>query len=302
MGAQVAELKDLPVGLIGAGRAGTVLGVALVRAGYRLVGVSARSAASRARAGRLLPGVPVIDPAALAEASGLLLLAVNDDAIEPVTADLVGAGRIHNGQYIVHVSGAHGLSVLRTATDVGAIPGAIHPAMTFPGLESDVDNLAGVACAITAPPAERPRMEQMVRDIGGVPVWIADENRTLYHAALTLGANNLVTLVAAAREALAAAGVPDPGAVLAPLLRGSLENALRMGDEALTGPVRRGDTGTVDAHIASLREHAPDLLAGYLQFGLVTARRARRAELNEPAALDRVIALIEDRICDPKGP
>ena len=133
-------------------------------------------------------------------------------------------------------------------------------------------------------------------------MWIADADRTLYHAALVLGANNLITLVAASMEALATTGVENPAFVIAPLLRASLENALRVGDQALTGPVRRADTGTIDAHVRALRDRAPDLVTGYLQFGLVTARRAKQAALNDARDLDRVIALLEERASEERHP
>jgi predicted short-subunit dehydrogenase-like oxidoreductase (DUF2520 family) len=105
---------------------------------------------------------------------------------------------------------------------------------------------------------------------------------------------------AAAKEALTAASVDDPGLVLAPLVRASLENALQLGDQALTGPVRRADTGTLDRHIRTLREHSPDLVMSYIQFGLATARRARSAALNEPDQLDRVIDLFEERALEER--
>src|SRR5690606_24159900 len=133
-------MRDRPVGIIGAGRVGTALGVALIRAGYELVGVSARSAEARQRAARLLPGTPVLDPPTLARNSGILLLTVSDDAIAPIAGSLAAAGDLHNGQYVLHASGAHGLAVLQDAAKVGAVPLAIHPAMTFPGLETDADN------------------------------------------------------------------------------------------------------------------------------------------------------------------
>jgi predicted short-subunit dehydrogenase-like oxidoreductase (DUF2520 family) len=295
-------MKELAVGVVGAGRVGTALGVALSRAGYEVVGISARSAASRERAVRMLPDVSVVEPAAVARRSDILLLSVIDDAIGPICADLAAGGHFRAGQNVLHVSGAHGLKVLAPATDAGAVPFAIHPAMTFPGLDSDVDNLVGLAYAITSRPAERPDAEQFVRDVGGLPVWIADDDRTLYHAALVLGANNLITLVAASMEALAATGIENPAFVIAPLLRACLENALRVGDQALTGPVRRADTGTIDAHVRALRDRAPDLVTGYLQFGLVTARRAKQAALNDARELDRVIALLEERASEERNP
>lgn len=292
------RLRDRPVGVIGAGRVGTALGLALIRAGYDVIGVSARSAASRERASRVLPNVPILDAAAVAKSAGILLLAVTDDAIESVAADLAAGGALHQGQVVLHASGACGLNVLAPAAEAGAVPLAVHPAMTFPGLETDADRLAGLAYAITARPSDRVIAEELVTDLGGVPVWIADEDRTLYHAALVLGANNLITLVAAAMEALTAAGVADPGFVLAPLVRASLENALRHGDPALTGPVRRADTGTLGAHLRALRERAPGLLPAYLQFGLVTAHRAKLAALNDADRLDEVIALLERQVAE----
>lgn len=194
------DMKDRPVGIIGAGRVGTALGVALVRAGYELVGVSTRSAASRGRVADLLPDTPVLDQATLAKSSGILLLTVTDDAIEPVTRTLAAEGHLRPGQYVLHASGAHGLAVLRAAADVGAVPLAVHPAMTFPGLATDADRLPGLPYAITSPPSDRPRAEELVQDLGGVPVWVPDERRTLYHAALVLAANSLISLVAAGKR------------------------------------------------------------------------------------------------------
>lgn len=287
-------MRDRPAGVVGAGRVGTALGLALIRAGYQVTGICARSAASRDRAARVLPGVPVLDdPAVVAERADLLLLAVPDGAIAAIAAALAAGGHLRPGQVVAHLSGAHGLRALAAATAAGAVPLAIHPGMTFPGLTSDAENLTGAGYAVTARPADRPLAEELVTDLGGVPVWIADEDRTLYHAALVLGANNLVTLVAAAMEALGAAGVAEPGPVLAPLARAALENALRHGDAALTGPVRRADTGTLDAHVRALRERAPGLLPAYLRFGLITARRARRAARAEADRLDEVVALLE---------
>jgi predicted short-subunit dehydrogenase-like oxidoreductase (DUF2520 family) len=285
-------MRSRSTGVIGAGRVGTALGLALVRAGYELVGISARSDTSRSRAKRILPDVPILDPGTVAKSSEILLLAVTDDAIEQVCDKLATADQLRSDQYVMHASGACGLGVLGAATAVGATALAIHPAMTFPGLDTDADNLAGLAYAVTAPPAERAQAEELVRDLGGVPVWIAESDRTLYHSALVLGANNLISLTAAAMEALGAAGVADPGFVLGPLVRASLENALRHGDQALTGPVRRADVGTIGAHLAILRERTPELVPGYLQFALVTAHRAKKAALNTADNLDRVIDLL----------
>lgn len=285
-------MRGLPVGVIGAGRVGVALTEAMVRADYRVTGIVARSDAAMERVRLRLPQVPVLDPLAVAESSELLLLTVPDDAIAPVCGNLADGGRLRKDQYVMHASGACGLRVLNAASAVGATPLAIHPAMTFPGLSTDAENLPGLAYAVTSSVAERTNAEDFVRDLGGVPVWVAEANRTLYHASLVLGANNLITLAAAAMQGLAAAGISDPGFVLGPLVRASLENALRVGDEALTGPVRRADTGTIQAHIHTLRERVPDLVPSYLQFALITATRAGDAALNTTVEIDRVVDLL----------
>ncbi len=244
----------------------------------------------------MLPDVPVLSAAAVARGCDLLVLSVSDLAIEPSCGELAAGGDLHSGQFVLHVSGAYGLKILAPAVEVGAVPVALHPAMTFPGQPNDADQFPGLAFAITTPPAVRAEVEQLVRDLGGVPIWINDDDRVLYHAALVLGANNLVTVVTAALEALSAAQVANPEQILAPLLRASLENALRIGDRALTGPIRRADTATIEAHLSALRDRTPELALTYLQLGLVTARRARRVALDNATDLDRVVALLEGQV------
>ncbi|MBN1171428.1 MAG: NAD(P)-binding domain-containing protein, partial [Micromonosporaceae bacterium] len=158
----MSELKDRPVGVVGAGRVGTALAVAMVRAGYRLIGISARSPESRKRASLRLPQVPQQDALALAGRSQILFLTVSDDAVEPVATHLAENGGIAPGQYVVHTSGVLGLDALGAARRCGAVPLAIHPAMTFPGAESDADRLSGLAFAITTPAAARPIAERLV--------------------------------------------------------------------------------------------------------------------------------------------
>ena len=182
--------------------------------------------------------------------------------------------RIHEGQYVVHTSGRHGLAVLEPARAVGARVLAIHPAMTFTGTEVDLDRLAGTVFGLTAGAAERELAEQLVADLGGRPTWVPEEMRTLYHAGLAHGANHLVTLVTEAMEILSASGVDDPAGTLRPLLTAALDNALEHGDAALTGPIVRGDVGTVRAHLADLQANAPQSVPSYVALGRATLDRA----------------------------
>jgi predicted short-subunit dehydrogenase-like oxidoreductase (DUF2520 family) len=314
-----ASPRATTVGIIGAGRVGTVLGAALDRAGYEIIGVSGRSAAARARIDDLLPDVPRRRPADLAAEADLVIFAVPDDALAPLVAHLAESGAFRGpatagpatagpatagpatagpgdraardgaragaagdgrtgarpAQVVAHTSGAHGVGVLHPAVAKGARPLALHPAMTFAGGRADLDRLdRGISFGVTAPPDVRPFAEALVRHLHGSAEWIQEERRALYHTALAHGANHLVTLVNDALDRLRDAGVRHPERVLDPLLHAALDNALRMGDAALTGPVSRGDAGTVSRHLDALATTAPDALPAYLALARRTADRA----------------------------
>jgi predicted short-subunit dehydrogenase-like oxidoreductase (DUF2520 family) len=263
--------------VIGAGRVGTALAVALRNAGYEIVAVSTVNQANRTRARRLLPGTAILPPDQ-ATAADLVILAVPDDVLAGLVRGLAAAGGFRRGQLVVHTSGAHGLAPLRPAVDLGALAAAVHPAMTFTGADDDAERITdgdGITFGVTAEhPRARRRAARLVTDLGGVPEWIAEADRTLYHAALAHGANHLVTLVNEARDRLRDAGVRHPDRVLKPLLEAALANALTIGDAALTGPVSRGDAGTVAGHLAALAAVAPGSVPPYLALARRSADRA----------------------------
>jgi predicted short-subunit dehydrogenase-like oxidoreductase (DUF2520 family) len=146
--------------------------------------------------------------------------------------------------------------------------------MTFTGTQVDLDRLPGTVFGLTADPAERDLVEALVADLGGTPMWVPEEMRTLYHAGLAHGANHLVTLVTEAMEILSAAGAEDPAGTLRPLLTVALDNALAEGDAALTGPIVRGDLGTVRAHLEDIAANAPQTLPSYVALARATLGRA----------------------------
>ncbi len=265
----------LGVGIIGAGKVGAVLGAALRAAGHAVVGVSAVSEASRERAETLLPGVPVLEIPVIVERAELVLLAVPDDALPGLVEGLARLGVWQPGQLVVHTSGRHGTGVLDPARRMGAIPLAIHPAMTFTGLSLDLGRLPECTFGITAPAAVLPIAQALVVEMGAEPVVIDEESRPLYHAALAHASNHLVTLASQSAQLLSDIGVQRPDRMLGPLMKASLENALASGESALTGPVARGDAGTVRAHTAALGAHdAADTALAYRDMARATALRA----------------------------
>ncbi|SDF16974.1 Predicted oxidoreductase, contains short-chain dehydrogenase (SDR) and DUF2520 domains [Blastococcus fimeti] len=287
----------LRVGIIGAGRVGAVLGAALSAAGHDVVAASGLSADSHLRAGRLLPGVPLLPADQVVDAADLVVLAVPDDTLPGLVAGLAETGAWRAGQLAFHTSGAHGLAVLAPAERAGVLPLALHPAMTFTGAPEDADRLAGTPFGVTSHPSYRPVAETLVLEMGGEPFFVAEADRTLYHAALVTGANHLVTLVAEAADLLRTAGVSEPARILAPLLTAALDNGLRRGDRGLTGPVSRGDVGTVGRHLETLAERAPESVAAYVAMARRTTERALaggRLKQHEGAPLLDLLATTRD--------
>jgi predicted short-subunit dehydrogenase-like oxidoreductase (DUF2520 family) len=291
----------LGVGVVGAGRVGAVLGSALRAAGHSVIGVSAVSAASRERAEVMLPAVPVLAVPDVVERAELVLLAVPDDALPALVAGLATTGAWQAGQLVVHTSGRFGWRVLGPAAAAGGIPLALHPAMTFTGTSLDLVRLTDCCFGVTAPAPVLPIAQALVVEMGAEPVVVAEEARPLYHAALAHTANHLITLVAQGMDLLRAAGVDAGDRVLAPLLSAALDNALRHGDGALTGPVARGDDGTVAAHVAALASSGvPGVAATYRVLARATADRALSAGRLRAEDAEALLAALAEP-ADPPG-
>jgi predicted short-subunit dehydrogenase-like oxidoreductase (DUF2520 family) len=289
------------VGIISAGRVGTALGVALERADHVVVACSAISHASRQRAQRRLPDTPVAPPPEVAAGAELLLLAVPDSELAGLISGLAATSAVRPGTIVVHTSGANGIGILEPLAQDGGIPLAIHPAMTFTGSDEDISRLADCCFGVTAADEIGYAIGQsLVLEMGGEPFCVADEARVLYHAALAHAGNHIVTVLADALDALRAAlrgsellgqqTVDDqPGGiaerVIGPLASAALENTLRRGQAALTGPVARGDAAVVAAHLSALGEVGPELAQAYRVNALRTAQRA-----HAPKDVEEVLA------------
>lgn len=270
----------LSVGVISAGAVGTAVAETLLQAGHHIHGVVAPSQVSRDRVAQRLPGVDVTDVGDASRAA-LVVLAVPDTVLPGVVRQVAEVTR--PGQIVVHTSGASGCGVLQPVTDTGALPLALHPAMTFTGTAEDAANLVGCAWGVTSDSDTGAAVaELLVNSCGGVAVPVAEENRPLYHAAMAHGANHLVTLVSESLRMLDHAlaspdteGVPgdggagavgtdrpgradrvpvdpDSAVLLRRILPTALSNALDRRTAALTGPVARDDAETVLRHLRAL--------------------------------------------------
>lgn len=287
-GNQVAPPR-LRVGVVGTGRAGAAIGAALRRAGHEVVAASGVSELSRVRAEALLPGVPMRSVPEVVASADLVVLAVPDDVLADLVTGLAATDTFKTGQFVVHLSGRHGTGVLEPVVGCGGLPLALHPVMTFTGTSVDLVRLDGCPFGVTSPDVLRPVAEALVVEMGGDPVWVEEENRALYHAAIAHGANHLISLVAQTLDLLSLAGVDDPARLVSPLLHASLDNALANGDRALTGPVARGDAGTVAQHVRELGLVSREAQNAYVAMARLTADRALAASLLTPAQAEALL-------------
>jgi predicted short-subunit dehydrogenase-like oxidoreductase (DUF2520 family) len=220
----------LGVGTIGAGRVGAVLASALAGAGHALTGIAAVSDESRERAATMLPSVPVLPIPEIIERSELVLLAVPESELGPLVAGLAEAGAWQPGQLVLHTVARFGTGVLDPARLAGAIPLAVHPAMSFTGTSIDLARLPGTWFAVTAPAPVLPIGQALVVEMGGEPVIVAERDRAAYGEAIDTAVSFSSAIVDQASGLLDGIGVARPGAVLAPLVRSAVENALARHD------------------------------------------------------------------------
>ncbi|NIJ36855.1 putative short-subunit dehydrogenase-like oxidoreductase (DUF2520 family) [Sphingopyxis panaciterrae] len=215
----------------------------------------------------------------LASACDVIAIAVSDDAIGAVTADLAAALPADRAPFVFHVSGRSGAAILEPLCAAGALTAAIHPAMTFTGdPQQEAGRMAEARFAITgSTPAAIQRARHIVALLEGIAVEIAEDRRPLYHAALCHASNHLVTLMTGASHALEKAGVHDPAGLLAPLVRAALENSLKQGFSGLSGPLLRGDDRTIGSHLDALDTWYPDLLPAYRAMALATLDELERS-------------------------
>jgi predicted short-subunit dehydrogenase-like oxidoreductase (DUF2520 family) len=293
------------LGFIGAGTTGGAFARCLSDAGYTVVAVASRSAASAERLAERLNGCQAVENAqAVADVADLVFITTPDDAIAGVAAQV----RWPPGVWVAHVSGAESLDVLEPARRAGAAVGSIHPLQTFTDSEQAVAAMPGSTFALEGDGALLDCLREMVAALGGRAVELRAQDKALYHAASVLVSNYAVTLMDMATTLWQQFGA-DPGSAaqaLVPLLQGTVDNLRRLGlPDALTGPIARGDLGTVQRHLDALEATAPDLLPAYRELGLRTipvaaALGRKRAALGrgggvDPQQVDELRALLAGR-------
>lgn len=216
----------LGVGIIGAGRVGPVLGAALAGAGHAIIGIDASGADAIERAEAVLPGVELLDAPTVVERSELVLLAVPSDELPGLVAGLAATGAWQPGQLVVHTAAEHGIEVLRPALERGAIPIALHPAMTFTGTSLDLSRLLEATIAVTAPGPVLPIGQALAVEMGAEPIVVDEADRPAYAEAIAAARDFADGIVAQALRQLHEIGVERPSRVIGGVVRSAVETAL----------------------------------------------------------------------------
>ncbi|MPZ87014.1 MAG: DUF2520 domain-containing protein [Nitriliruptorales bacterium] len=281
------------VAILGPGRVGTTLALALPRPAYEVVAVAGRGEAGlRAFRGRV-PAAVALPAEKAALQADLVLVTVNDDALTGLVRAVAAADGVAEGSRWVHTSGGHGHEVLEPVRLAGAAVAACHPAQTFPDPDAGLAALPGCSWAVTANAEDLGWARVLVTDLRGSPITVETRNRTLYHAGLAVGSNATASVVTFARDLLLGAGVSDPNAFLGPLVTTSVRGAAAHGAAALTGPVRRGDVSTLDRHLEELSAVLPEAVEHYVALARMALGQARRAGL-DPKRADAVARRLDD--------
>jgi predicted short-subunit dehydrogenase-like oxidoreductase (DUF2520 family) len=290
------EMRMDSIAILGLGKVGMAVGFLLRSAGYRIVAVASRSTVSLNKGIVYTGGEAYMSFSDAAAQAECILITTADDAIESVCKEISSAGSIKPGNKVMHMSGAGGLNLLETAHAVGANVACIHPLQSFADVEGAIKNIPGSTFGITTVDEIKEWSVQIVRDLGGIPFFVSDTDKPLYHVAACIASNYLTTLIHKVEEIYQLLGLNREDSIRAiwPLVKGTMKNIEEKGTvHALTGPVARGDIGTINKHIQALRNRLPALLPAYSILGLLTTEIGLKKKTLSPHNAERIKELLE---------
>jgi len=279
------------IGIIGAGRLGTTLAAAINKkkiSGIELVAISSKTGDALIRAQDIIGTVKnnlifTTDNNKCAAEADCIFICTPDDIIENVCKSIVQSnpGDI-KAKLFIHFSGAKTLKVLSSASEAGAHTASIHPIKSFASINDSIETLPGTIYGVTYPvkphSESRKFIDYFVLSMGGTIIEVEDEKKSLYHAAACVASNYLVALVNYAVSIHEGIGIKkeDSLRALSGLIEGTIANIKKLGPrQALTGPIARGDTGTVEEHLANFSKYlGPDRDLVYSIMGYETAKLA----------------------------
>jgi predicted short-subunit dehydrogenase-like oxidoreductase (DUF2520 family) len=288
---------DYDIAIIGPGKVGTALGALYAARGGGVVAVGGRQKPKAEDAARKIGhGAKALGIYETAAAAPNVILSVNDDALPGLFADIAGHDSFARNAVVVHCSGI--LCGRDLTSDGGTCElGSLHPLQTFPTADAAIAKLPGSYCFYEGSEAAIRFMTAFARTTGMKPVKIGCEQKALYHASAAIASNFLVALLDAAITAGGQAGVPRETfwPALRPLIDATLDNVDRLGAaSALTGPITRGDSGTVAKHLASIEHTCPELSRLYRELGVRAASIARERNSISAEQYATIVSLLEN--------
>jgi predicted short-subunit dehydrogenase-like oxidoreductase (DUF2520 family) len=298
-GSQAQFTKQSRIGVIGAGRLGSSLAIALKSIGYEISVVSSRREDHRSWLSQRLPGVATTaDPQTVADAADIVVIATSDGAIGSVCESVEWRA----GQAVVHLSGALPVETLHHASECGAVIGGIHPLQTFPSPEAS-NAFSGITFAVESPNSNLAAwLNSVAKDLGGNPILITADQRAAYHTAAVMACGLLASLTGLAAEVWASRGGVSRAEAVAALIPLVKTTANWMGQnglpQALTGPYVRGDITTVRAHVAASSGVSEEHGAAYAALALAGLHIAGEQGGLTSEAQDTIRQILETALRD----
>lgn len=292
----VREMSRDTIAILGLGKVGTAIGFLLRSAGYKIAAVASRSASSLKQGIAYTGGEPYTNFSEAASHAECIFITTFDDAIASVCEKIASEGSIKPGKKVIHMSGVGGLNLLESARSYGAHIACIHPLQSFADVEGAIKNIPGITFGITSDDEIKQWSVHVVKDLGGIPFFISDTDKPLYHAAACIASNYLTTLIHMVEVIYQSLGLNQEDAMHAfwPLVKGTMKNIEEKGTVlALTGPIARGDTGTLKKHLEALHNKTPVFLSAYSILGILTTELGVEKKTVSPQSAERMRKLLE---------
>jgi predicted short-subunit dehydrogenase-like oxidoreductase (DUF2520 family) len=281
--------------IIGTGMVGTAIGFLLKKAGYNVAVICDKSSAALQRALPYTGGNICRKPSETLQQADYILITTPDDFISSACKE-IAASPLIKGKMVFHMSGGGGLDLLESAKKAGASVASIHPLQSFSSIEQAIKNIPGSYFGVTADKKASAHAKNIIHKLGGIPIVISNNQKSLYHAAACFASNYLVSLMNIVESIYQSIGIQGKDAKKAylPLVYGSLKNIEKSGTVfSLTGPIARGDYGTIEKHLSAIHKKLPQYASLYSTLGLVTVEIARQKGTLNAGQAKKIISLLK---------
>ena len=295
MDVKMKKKSSLTFAVVGTGMVGTAIGFLLQKSGHNVAAVADLSAAHLKRAASYIRAPGFHHPAQAAKLADCILITTPDGRIAAACAQIVSGSDV-KGKKVFHMSGAGGLDLLAPAARAGALTASIHPLQSFSSIDGAVSSIPGSYFGVTAAAGAKRLAADIVRDLQGIPIPVSAAQKPLYHAAACIASNYLVSLLSVVEAVYRSIGFSEKDARRAylPLVYGSLKNIENQGcPNALTGPIARGDSETIQKHIDAMARHLPDFASMYAHLGAIAVKLAREKGTLSAAQAKEILGMLK---------